>query len=94
MNIYGVGTHLFCDWYLSGKPTAVCVKVLEPGYGNGRRYPIPGTVDGSRGNILVRLTSGPCKGQERELSAFTAVPCKQEFTRGYHRWVHTDYCWK
>jgi hypothetical protein len=94
MNIYGVGTELFCDWFFGGKPSAVCVAILEPGYGDGRRVPVPGQLQGSPGRILVKLTSGPCKGQNREISAFTAVPCKQEFKSGFHRMVNTQYLWQ
>jgi hypothetical protein len=84
MKTYGKRARLFCDWFFSSKPAAICVKVLEPGRG-----------DRTGGRILVRLLEGACKGEEREIDAKTAVPCQQEFRMpgSCFRWVHTNYQW-
>jgi len=86
MTTYSSGDSLFCDFPFGGKPKAVCVEVLKPG--NGRM---------DKGSVRVRLTEtvgAYKKGEEMILSTFFAVPLKQEFTRGFFRWVKTDYRWE
>jgi hypothetical protein len=88
MNRYTVGARLFCDFHFAGKPKAVCIAVLKPGTGKGRK-----------GLVRVRITENHrsfVKGEELELDSFTAVPSKQEFRKrgSFFRWVNTDYEWQ
>lgn len=71
-----------------GKPKGVCLEVVEEGAGNK-----------SEGQIRIKLTEtvgAYRKGEVLTLSAFQAVPVKQErpLVRGeYFRRVRTDYKW-
>ena len=87
MKTYTLGTPVFCDFHFSGKPRGKVVEILEPG--DGKRVTV--------GKVRVKLseTVGAYrKGEILTVSAFVAVPRKQEFRKrgSYYRWVNTDYC--
>ena len=86
---FGKGTRLFCDFHFGGKPSAVAVKVIEPG--NGKDH---------AGKVRVKLTEtvgAYRKGEEMEISTFQAVPKSMErkLRRGeIFRRVSTLYRWE
>lgn len=89
MRTYGKGARLFCDFHFSGKPKAICLEVIEPGQGNQI----------TQGKIKVQLTEtvgGYKRGEILELTASTAVPLEQKFSKhgSPFIWVNTDYAWK
>jgi hypothetical protein len=84
-----IGTKLFCDFHFGGKPKAVCLAVIQPG--NGRD---------NEGKVRVRLTEtvrAYRKGEELEISTFTAVPLRAVLPakRGeYFTRISTLYTWE
>lgn len=88
MNNYTVGTKLFCDFALSGKPKAKCIAVIKPG--NGKDI---------QGCIRVKITEdfgAYKKGEIIEISTYQAIPEKQEIKpqKGqFYRRLRTDYQW-
>lgn len=88
MNTYSVGTRVFLDFALSGKPSGVVTRVIEPGCSKSA----------TQGRIEVRITrnvGAPAyrKGELLVVTACEAVPKQQEFRKGgsFFRWVNTDY---
>ena len=89
MKTFSTGTKLFCDFAFGGKPSAVAVKVIEPG--NGKDH---------AGKVRVKLTEtvgAYRKGEELEISTFQAVPkcMERALKRGeFFRRVSTLYRWE